>query len=146
MIADLLIEYIYNSLIISYWATVVKIRYIKFISILFTRRNTQDANPSLSLINALPVSRKGRSAALPDEYKGPLSKYRYLGCHYINEMYTQCRQKNNNFMDRHVALFCIRRLAWCSSMVSCQKGPTHHAYARQIGPFWQDTLELWGNL
>ena len=28
-------------------------------------------------------------------------------------------------------------------MVSCQKGPTHHAYAWQIGPFWQDTLDLW---
>ena len=26
------------------------------------------------------------------------------------------------------------------SMVSCQKGPTRHAYAWQIGPFWQDTL------
>ena len=23
--------------------------------------------------------------------------------------------------------------------VSCQKGPTRHAYAWQIGPFWQDT-------
>ena len=22
------------------------------------------------------------------------------------------------------------------TMVSCQKGSTHHAYARQIGPFW----------
>ena len=29
------------------------------------------------------------------------------------------------------------------SMVSCQKGPTRHAYAWQIGPFWQDTLNLW---
>ena len=29
-----------------------------------------------------------------------------------------------------------------NSMVSCQKGPTHHAYAWQIGLFWQDTLEL----
>ena len=28
------------------------------------------------------------------------------------------------------------------SRVSCQKGPTRHAYAWQIGPFWQDTLEL----
>ena len=28
-------------------------------------------------------------------------------------------------------------------MVSCQKGPTRHAYAWQIGPFLQDTLELW---
>ena len=26
-----------------------------------------------------------------------------------------------------------------SSMVSCQKGPIRHAYAWQIGPFWQDT-------
>ena len=31
-------------------------------------------------------------------------------------------------------------------MVSCQKGPTRHAYAWQIGPFWQDTLDLSGNL
>ena len=28
-------------------------------------------------------------------------------------------------------------------MVSCQKGPTRHAYAWQIGPFWQGTLEIW---
>ena len=28
------------------------------------------------------------------------------------------------------------------TMVSCQKGPTRHAYAWQIGPFWQDTLKL----
>ena len=28
-------------------------------------------------------------------------------------------------------------------MISCQKGPTRHAYAWKIGPFWQDTLEIW---
>ena len=28
------------------------------------------------------------------------------------------------------------------SMVSCQKGPTRHAYAWQLGPFWQDTLDI----
>ena len=28
-------------------------------------------------------------------------------------------------------------------MVSCQKGPTHHAYTWQIGPFWQHTLDIW---
>ena len=28
-------------------------------------------------------------------------------------------------------------------MVSCQKGPTRHAYAWQIGPFWQNTIEVW---
>ena len=27
-------------------------------------------------------------------------------------------------------------------MVSCQKGPTRHAYAWQIGPFWQDTIDI----
>ena len=31
-------------------------------------------------------------------------------------------------------------------MVSCQKGPTRHAYAWQLGPFWQDTIELPGNI
>ena len=29
------------------------------------------------------------------------------------------------------------------SMASCQKGPTRHAYAWQIGPFWQDTIDIW---
>ena len=28
------------------------------------------------------------------------------------------------------------------SMVSCQKGPTRHAYAWRVGPFWQDTIDL----
>ena len=28
------------------------------------------------------------------------------------------------------------------SSVSCQKGPTRHAYEWQIGPFWQDTLDM----
>ena len=27
-------------------------------------------------------------------------------------------------------------------MVSCQKGPICHAYTWQIGPFWQDTLDV----
>ena len=35
-----------------------------------------------------------------------------------------------------------RPLVTNSSMVSCQMGPTRHAYAWQIEPFWQDTLEL----
>ena len=29
-------------------------------------------------------------------------------------------------------------------MVSCQKGPTRHDYAWQIGPFWQDILDVLG--
>ena len=32
-----------------------------------------------------------------------------------------------------------------TSRVSCQKGPTCHAYAWQIGPFWQDTLDMWSS-
>ena len=32
-------------------------------------------------------------------------------------------------------------LMWISR-VSCQKGPICHAYAWQIGPFWQDTLDM----
>ena len=28
------------------------------------------------------------------------------------------------------------------SRVSCQKGPTRHAYAWQIGPFWLDNLDM----
>ena len=31
------------------------------------------------------------------------------------------------------------------SKVSCQKGPIRHAYARQIGPFGQDTLDVMTN-
>ena len=38
-----------------------------------------------------------------------------------------------------VMLSLIRHI----SRVSCQKGPTRHAYAWQIGPFWQDTLDIW---
>ena len=37
---------------------------------------------------------------------------------------------------------CLLSLS-CISSVSCQKGPTRHAHAWQIGPFWQDTLDMW---
>ena len=29
------------------------------------------------------------------------------------------------------------------SRVSCQKGPTRHAYAWQLRPFWQDALDVY---
>ena len=35
-----------------------------------------------------------------------------------------------------------RYIFFLISMVSCQKGPTRHAYAWQIGHFWQDTLDI----
>ena len=37
---------------------------------------------------------------------------------------------------------CWHQKASYNSRVSCQKGPTHHAYAWQIRPFWQDTLKI----
>ena len=37
----------------------------------------------------------------------------------------------------------INLAQWHISRVSCQKGPIRHAYAWQIGPIWQDTLDLW---
>ena len=35
------------------------------------------------------------------------------------------------------------QIHWATEItrVFCQKGPTRHAYAWQIGPFWQDTLD-----
>ena len=32
-----------------------------------------------------------------------------------------------------------------TSRVSCQKGPICHAEAWQVGPFWQDTLDMWNS-
>ena len=44
-------------------------------------------------------------------------------------------------------LFISNSKTWAipqhKSMVFCQNVPTSHAYAWQIGPFWQDTLEIW---
>ena len=45
---------------------------------------------------------------------------------------------------RHLWPVSIALKVWKFVMyyVSCQKGPTRHAYAWQIGPFWQDTLDI----
>ena len=48
-------------------------------------------------------------------------------------------------MNQDRVLLCMintLRLLEIMSRVSCQKGPTHHAYAWQIGPSWQDTLDV----
>ena len=41
-----------------------------------------------------------------------------------------------------VGFYRYWKLSYVISMVSCQKGPTRHAYAWQIGPFWQDTIDM----
>ena len=37
---------------------------------------------------------------------------------------------------------CDQTRPHLTSMVSCQKGPTRHADAWRIRPFWQDTLDM----
>ena len=44
------------------------------------------------------------------------------------------------------SLSLIAGMSFDILMVSCQKGPTHHAYAWQIGPLWQDTLDIYTGL
>ena len=53
------------------------------------------------------------------------------------------------FVDRCTAFFKLHCFVHIDgilpkglSMVSCQKGPIRHASALQIGPFWQDTLDI----
>ena len=52
-----------------------------------------------------------------------------------------------NFINiSHISFDCCHKFVknvLHESMVSCQKGPTRHAYTWQIGPFWQDTLEMY---
>ena len=43
-----------------------------------------------------------------------------------------------NYVDNFVVISLLVHI----SRVSCQKGPTRHAYAWQIRPFWQDTLDM----
>ena len=47
-----------------------------------------------------------------------------------------------SFVVGHARLHIMIHQNLHKSRVSCQKGPTRHAYAWQIGPFWQDTLDI----
>ena len=49
-----------------------------------------------------------------------------------------CHDLKGAYHFRHSHLITLDHI----SMVSCQKGPTRHANAWQIGPFWQDTLDI----
>ena len=70
----------------------------------------------------------------------------YIYIHVCTSKYMSI--SNLNFAKKIIRLyFKYREEAWRPhhqiSMISCQMGPTHHAYAWQIGPFWQDTLAIW---
>ena len=43
------------------------------------------------------------------------------------------------------SLWCVLFVSFPMSRVFCWKGPTRHAYTWQIGPFWQDTLDVFEN-
>ena len=46
------------------------------------------------------------------------------------------------FQNAEKCLVLLDNTEFHMSMVSCQKGPTRHAYAWQIRPIWQDTLDV----
>ena len=78
-----------------------------------------------------------------------ISQSRSLPSHYnVRKSMHNCTLHNDSHhrwyhTSTFTALPCSNAVRFAThSMVSCQKGPTRHAYAWQIGPFWQDTLEL----
>ena len=55
--------------------------------------------------------------------------------------------KEDNNVDKRILVIVYHASNCCynaetTSRVSCQKGATSHAYAWQIAPFWQDTLDM----
>ena len=73
------------------------------------------------------------------------------GQSYFVKQKQYCGYENgiNRFKERGVNINFMK-IYWklhvyMISMVSCQKGPTRHAYAWQIGPFWKDTLDIWNH-
>ena len=77
-----------------------------------------------------------------------------LKLNHINKRGPRCGLVSNGFTDSHIVDYRntvnifykinngTRNKIHDISRVSCQKGPSRHAYAWQIGPFWQDTLDL----
>ena len=61
----------------------------------------------------------------------------YFGIHFWQLFLSYCVPCHCRF------IFTIHECIRYISMVFCQKGPTGHAYAWQIGPFWQDTLDMY---
>ena len=67
-----------------------------------------------------------------------LSRYREF--HYKDNTDMTCVTEDNQETENRPR--CQKKIFFIS-MVSCQKGPTRHAYAWQIGPFLQETLDIW---
>ena len=69
-------------------------------------------------------------------YKG-LHQLLAFSASHVSVIVTQITGKSNVHWTA-----CSSQQQQNSLRVSCQKGPTRHAYAWQIGPFWQDNLEF----
>ena len=63
-------------------------------------------------------------------------------CSSANEVILRNIYKTFQYLTTKYHKQCKYFMGCTGIMVSCQKGPTCHAYAWQIGPFWQDTLEI----
>ena len=61
-------------------------------------------------------------------------------------IYVLCMRVHNNWIDdvlSYLNLDCLE-VTYMYRWYPAKRGPTRHAYARQIGPFWQDTLGMRG--
>ena len=63
-------------------------------------------------------------------------------CMYMYICISVC--KGTKYIDKYWHIYIVYIHIYCTyrPRVSCQKGPTRHAYAWQIGPFCQDTLDI----
>ena len=64
--------------------------------------------------------------------------YQYINGLVLERCYSIAKALELHLFCTNLSISCILNI----SRVSCQKGPTCHAYAWQIGPFWQDTLDI----
>ena len=62
----------------------------------------------------------------------------YITPQHVDRCYGEMRVRCGKV---HYLPYCFTEII---SMVSCQKGPTRHVYAWQIGLFWQNTLDIKG--
>ena len=119
-------------------------------------------NPALCL--QMPSSIYGSKSRHGNVYGYPVNKHWWFGQYsYFSSIPNNSSTSGSNidakmypsqFLDTFNTFTCFSsRKGYCfddgvsglTSMLSCQKGPTRHAYAWQVGPFWQDTLDIYSN-
>ena len=123
---------VFDTMQVLYWPVLRQIQFCSFDRRCETCLDTkpvlyQDRFCSLTYVSALLLSKASQAHVI---FSGNhYHCYHCLGTDFlINKMW--------------LVSSTIHRLEYITSRVSCQKGPTRHAYAWQIGPFWQDTLDM----